>query len=120
MNTSVFVGSVEAANSDAECAESVGAASAALPKSFGGAGWILGPKEGSFKTRLLAVFAAALISRRKVSHAGSTVITSIHLSRVNCGAYLSAWIGKSTPGAARRLKERGGCRAMSIDSSFDC
>lgn len=71
-----MVGSTEAAHLDAECAESVQQASDELPSSFGerpggdGDGQLESsppaPLEGSFKTRLLAVFLAALISRRKV------------------------------------------------------
>eukprot|EP00752_Nemacystus_decipiens_P006630 g5961.t1 len=63
--------STEAAQLAEDCAESVQQASDELPSSFGG--FCVGdddvtqplPVEGSFKTRLLAVFLASLISRRK-------------------------------------------------------
>ncbi|CAN0195753.1 unnamed protein product, partial [Laminaria digitata] len=64
----ILQGSTEEAQSDAECAESVQQASAGLPSSFGGSVSGLGPLEpleGSFKTRLVAVFLGALLSRRK-------------------------------------------------------
>lgn len=65
-----FAGSTKAAQLDAECAESVHQASDQLPSSFGGrrGGDDMPPPplEGSFKTRLLAVFLSALISRRMV------------------------------------------------------
>lgn len=65
-----IAGSPEAAQLDAECAESVQQASSELPSSFGGcfgADQMPPPLDpGSFKTRLLAVFLSALISRRKV------------------------------------------------------
>eukprot|EP00903_Cladosiphon_okamuranus_P009460 g9019.t1 len=66
----ILQGSTEAARLDAECAESVQQASDQLPSSFGGCrgGGDTPPPppllEGSFKTRLLAVFLSALISRR--------------------------------------------------------
>ncbi|CAM9097761.1 unnamed protein product, partial [Hapterophycus canaliculatus] len=58
-------GSTEAAESDTECVESVHQASDDLPWSFGGqcSTWL--PLDGGFKTRLLAIFLAALLSRRK-------------------------------------------------------
>ncbi|CAN0044904.1 unnamed protein product, partial [Ectocarpus fasciculatus] len=65
----ILQGSTEAAQSDVECAEAVLQASNDLPLSFGGRRRLesaLPLTKGGFKTRLLAVFVAALISRRKV------------------------------------------------------
>ena len=61
-------GPIETAQSDTDCVESVKRVSGELPRSFGGARAVgdSGSLEGSFKTRLLAVFLAALVSRRKV------------------------------------------------------
>ncbi|CAM9254539.1 unnamed protein product, partial [Ectocarpus sp. 12 AP-2014] len=65
----ILQGSIEAAQSDVECAEAVLQASNDLPMTFGGRRGLestLPPTNGVFKTRLLAVFVACLISRRKV------------------------------------------------------
>lgn len=72
-------GSLEAAEADNDCMEAVSSASDLLPSSFGGytAQVVLQrgrgcdgeggkPRQASFKTRLLAVFLASLLSRRKV------------------------------------------------------
>eukprot|EP00904_Undaria_pinnatifida_P007954 jgi/Undpi1/4289/HiC_scaffold_17.g07655.m1 len=65
----ILQGSTEEAGSDTECAEMVRQASDELPASFGGEGGgtvgPLRPMEGSFKTRLVAVFLGSLLSRRK-------------------------------------------------------
>lgn len=63
-----LAGSESAAEADAECVESVTKASTELPASFGGVwgGNELHPLDGCFKTRLLVVLLAALLSRRKV------------------------------------------------------
>ncbi|CBJ29973.1 conserved unknown protein [Ectocarpus siliculosus] len=64
----ILQGSTEAAQSDVECAEAVLQTSNDLPMSFGGRRGLestLPPTKGGFKTRLLAVFVASLISRRK-------------------------------------------------------